>query len=128
MHLALGNLAFLEGLQHQLFGIEDVGRTGKSEPLLARDLCHRTFGRQVAFEYLQMAGRFQRIGNRPHNLLPGAQSRQILHILPQGLAGDGHAVAVQQSLLQKHLGNRRQAADSLEIFHNVRAAGLEIGK
>ena len=68
------------------------------------------------------------IRNRAHDLLAGAQAGQVLHILRERLAGHGDAVAVQQPLFKQHLHHGRQAADGLQVFHDVRAAGFEIGQ
>ena len=48
-----------------------------------------------------------------NDLLSGSQPRKIFHILPNGLAGDGHAIAVNQSFCQKQLDDGRHAADSM---------------
>ena len=38
----------------------------------------------------------------------------------------GHAAAIKQPLVQQHLHNQRDAADDIEIFHDVFAGRLEV--
>lgn len=43
------------------------------------------------------------------------------------LSGDGHARAIHQTLLHEHLEHRGDAAHTLQVFHDVLAAGLKVG-
>ena len=58
---------------------------------------------------------------------PAFRPGKIAEVLGQRLAGDGQAVAVEQSLFQQVLHHGRRAADVVQIFHHVFAARLQIG-
>ena len=61
-----------------------------------------------------------------HHVLVGGVGADVREVLRHGLAGDGHAVAMEQAGVQEHLEQRLEAADAHEVGHVVFAAGLEV--
>ena len=59
---------------------------------------------------------------------PSLRSGRSLQVFSQRLAGDGQAVAMQQTGIQQHPLHSRHAADVVEIFHHIAPAGLEVGQ
>ena len=51
----------------------------------------------------------------------------VLQILGDGLAGDGHAVAVEIAAVEQRLHQHRHAADLVQVLGHIAAARLEIG-
>ena len=60
------------------------------------------------------------------DLLALLQAGQIFQVLRDRLAGDGHAIAVEQLLIQQVLHHRRGAADVMHVLHDVLAAWFQV--
>mmetsp|Transcript_23572 Transcript_23572/g.69995 ORF Transcript_23572/g.69995 Transcript_23572/m.69995 type:complete len:327 (-) Transcript_23572:1233-2213(-) len=85
---------------HLLLRVEAARRPAEPDPLLARDLPHGALGRQVALENGDVPRRLDRLRDGVDDVLPLRQRRKVGDVLGDGLAGDSHAIAVQQALLQ----------------------------
>ena len=70
---------------------------------------------------------FNRTFERLNNVLFFRESGQIAQIFGQGLARHRQAVTMQQPFVQEVLHHCRSAADVMQIFHHVLAAGFEVG-
>ena len=119
-------LAF-ERVQHILFRVEDLGRSSENQTFFAGDFAHRPAWCEIALENTNMPRLFNRTLNRLNNVLIFRESGQIAQIFGQGLARHRQAVTMQQSFVQEVLHHCRGAADVMQIFHHVLAAGLEVG-
>ncbi len=62
-----------------------------------------------------------------HNLLAGFERRQFGKVFAQRFPGHRHAIAVEQTFFEQILHHPRRAADVVQIFLHVLAAGLQIG-
>jgi hypothetical protein len=69
-----------------------------------------------------------RVGEGADYVLVGGVTADVCEILGDGLAGDGQAMAVQEALIEEHLEQRLEAADTDEVSHVVLAARLEVGE
>ncbi len=85
-------------------------------------------GREVAVENDEVAVGFDRVAERADDLLALWIGFHALEIFGDGLASDGHAIAVEEALLEKHFHERDDAADGDELTHQKAAAGLEISQ
>ena len=63
-----------------------------------------------------------------HALRLGEDARHVGEVLGQRLAGDGEAVAVQQTRVEQRLHHGRRAADAVQVEHDVLAARLQVGE
>ena len=59
---------------------------------------------------------------------PAVNPGKRRQILGQRLAGDGQAIAVQQSFRQQVLHHRRRAADGVQILLHELSARLQVGQ
>ena len=76
-----------------------------------------------------MALLVQRLVERTYHLLIAARCRRHLgQLLRHGLAGDGLALAMQQSGLEQQLEHLRHATGAMEIGRDKTARGLEIAQ
>ena len=75
-----------------------------------------------------MTGSFDRIRQRTQDLLARSQARQLGEILSQGLAGHGHAAAIDKACLEQEFQHRRNSADFVQVFHHVLTARFQIGQ
>ena len=115
-------------MEHVLLAIEDLGGSAEAETLLAGNLGDRALGREAAPQDLDVARLLDGIVPGPDHLLIRRQSRQVGHVLGQGLACHGQAAAVENTPFQQHLVHGRDATDVVDVFHHVRAAGLQVGQ
>ena len=61
-----------------------------------------------------------------NHILPLAQRRRGGKVLRQCFPRDGHAVAIYHAALQEHLHHGGDAANLVQVFHHIFAAGLEV--
>ncbi len=126
--VALLDLVGEDGLQRRFLGIEDAGAAGELFAFLAGDFADAAHGREVAVEDDEMARRLDRVVEAVDDVLVLRVGLHVLEIFRDGPAGDGHAVAVEQALIEQHFHQRRETADADERGHDVLAAGLEVGE
>mmetsp|Transcript_46316 Transcript_46316/g.144899 ORF Transcript_46316/g.144899 Transcript_46316/m.144899 type:complete len:355 (+) Transcript_46316:1223-2287(+) len=127
-HGALGDLLGVDGLDHVVLRVVDLGGAGEAQALLARDLGDGALGGEVAVEDLDVAGVLDGVAERADDLLALGEAREIGEVLGHGLARDGHAGAVDEALLHEELHDGGRAADALHVLHYVGAGGLEVGE
>ena len=71
------------------------------------------------------------IGLRPgadHVLVLARLVGNVAQVLRDGLAGDRHALAVQQAVVEQHLHHLRDAAGLVQVHRDVAARGLEVAE
>ena len=95
----------------------------KLQAFLAGDFRDRAVGREVAVKDDEVAVLFDRVRERPNDVL-SCGIRLHLSRFPPSFAGDGQAVAVQQARVEQHLHQRPDAADRDQFGHRVVAARL----
>ena len=98
------------------------------EALLSGDLCHGAARGEVALEDDKVALGLDRVGEGADDLLPLGVGLECGKILPERLAGHGHAVAVQETGGEQVLHQGDDATDLDELGHQVFSARLEIGE
>ena len=87
-----------EGGEHELLGVVALGETLEVKTLLAGDLGHGSLGGDVAVEGLEMAGLLDGLLDGHDNLLALGEVGAGREVLSHGLAGAGHAAAVDETL------------------------------
>ena len=107
--------------------VEYARRALEALPLLAGDLRHGAALGHVAVEDAQVPGRLDRLAQSAHDLGIVGKRRRLRRVLRQRPPRDGHAVSVQETLGEEHPDQRRHAADTVQILHDVRAAGPKVG-
>src|SRR5690606_17715468 len=110
------------------FAFEHDGFAFKARTFLAGDFSNRTFGREVAVEDDKVTVFLDRIIERADDLLAGRIRFHVLERLGHGFAGDGEAIAVEQSRIEQRFHQRTNTADGNESAHAVFAAGFEVGE
>ena len=83
--------------------------------------------RERAAQHRDAALRVDRIGERVNDLAVGLRWIEIGEVLGHGLAGDGEAIAVEQTVLEQLAENQLHAADTVEVGHVVLAVRLHVG-
>jgi hypothetical protein len=126
--LALLDLAALERLDEGVFAVEGARLTLEAQALLARDLTDGSAGSQGAAQDLDVAGRLDGVAERADDLLRGREALDLLEVLGERLAGNGHDGAVDEVVLEQVLEQRGSATDALDVGHDVLARGLEVGQ
>ncbi len=81
---------------------------------------------QVAGQPDNAAGRRQRIAHRPDHVLVVVEFHAF-QVFGDGLAGHGHAVAVNVAAVQQGLHQHRHAAGFVHVLGHVLSARLEVG-
>jgi len=127
-HVALLDLLLLHGVEHVFFRVEAVGGAGELEAFFAGDLGHRAVGAEVAAHDTDMARRFERVRQRPDDVLPRGEARKCFQVLGDCFAGDREAIADQEAVLEEQLHHGGRAAHLVQIFLHILAAGPEVGK
>jgi hypothetical protein len=126
--LALLESAGLEGFDEEVLGVEAAGLAGEDGTLLAGDLADGALGGEAAAEDLDVAGGLDGVGDGADDVLVGGEVGDEFCVLLEGLAGDGHAGAVEHALLEQVLDQAGGAADVVEVLEDVLAGRLEVGE
>ena len=126
--VALDHGAVKNFFQRLLLGIVDARAALEAKAFLARDFGHGAFRGQVAAEDDEMAVLLDGIGERADDFLGVRVGLGRGQIFGQGAAGDGEAVAVEQTGVQKGLHHGLDAADGDQFGHEMFSARLEIGQ
>ena len=124
-HVALFVSALFDRFEGVLLAVEAQRRTAEAQRVHAGDFDDRTLRSEVALEDGEAAGRRDRVRGRANDLLP-AREFHIPQVLGDGLAGNGHAIAVQIAAVEQCLHQHRHAPDVVQILHHVAAARLQI--
>jgi hypothetical protein len=119
-------LALGHGRETFLFAVETAGGSGEAEVLHAGHLYDGAFRREVAPEADDAAGWRDRVVGRADHVLVRVP-RHALHVLGQRAAGHGHAVAVQEAVVEQRLHEDRDAARLKHVLGDVAAARLQVG-
>mmetsp|Transcript_2758 Transcript_2758/g.8597 ORF Transcript_2758/g.8597 Transcript_2758/m.8597 type:complete len:541 (+) Transcript_2758:489-2111(+) len=126
-HRPLERLRVLHHRSHHLFlCVEAARRPAEPDPLLAGDLPHGALGRKVPLQNGDVPRRLDRLRDGIDYLLPLRQRRKVGDVLGDGLAGDSHAVAMQQALLQHVLEHGGRASNGVQVLHHVLSTRLEV--
>ena len=83
---------------------------------------------EVAVKNDEVAVLFDRIVKSADDLLTRRIRLHVGEILGHRFAGDGQAIAVQQTSVEQHLHQRPNAADGDEFGHQISAARLQVGE
>ena len=126
--VAVFDLAVEDTAKRGFFGFVDDGLAGEGVAFLAGDLGDGAFGGEVTAQDAQVAVGLDRIGEGADDVLVGGVTADVREVLGDGLAGDGHAMAVQEALIEEHLEQRLEATDADKVGHVVFAARLEVGE
>ena len=108
--------------------MENPGGAIEAQAFLARDLGYRALGCDVAVKNCKVAVRFNGIAEVANNVLTFWIVLDIFEILSQRLAGYGHAIAVQQALVEHALHQRLDSTDLDKLRHQVFATGFHISQ
>jgi hypothetical protein len=114
------------GLKACFLAVEAAGGAGEFQPAHAGDLHDRAVGREISLEADDTAGGQNRLVGRAHHVL-GVIPFHALEVFRHGAAGDGHAVAVHETVIEQRLHQKRDAAGFEHVLGDVSAARLEIG-
>ena len=121
-HIAFLDFMPLQRGKHGLLLVKHARRAGKLFAFLARDLCNRASGREVAIKNLDVAGGFNWIGKRANDFLPLCEAGHIGEILRHSFSRYGQAAAIKQAVSQQVFHHGRYAADCVQILHHIQAA------
>ena len=113
-------------LEALLLGVEAARRPGELQRLQAGDLHDRAVRREVAREADDAAGRRHRLVGRTDHVLVRVPLH-VLQVLGDRPAGHGHAVAVQEAVVEQRLHQERHAARLEHVLGDVAAARLQVG-
>src|SRR5690606_7077440 len=119
-------LAGLHGGEGRLLAIEHPRRADMLQPRHACDFHDGAARREIALQADDAAGRRDRIGDRPHDILV-LRELHALQVLLNGLASHRQAVAMDVAAPEQLLQNHLHAADLVEVLGDVAPAGLEVG-
>lgn len=126
--LALLESASLESLDEEVFSVEAAGLSSEDGALLAGDLANGAFGGEAATENLDVASLLDGVGDRADDVLIGREIGHELGVLLQSLTSDGHAGAIENTLLKKELDQAGRAANFVQVLEDVLAGGLEVSE
>ena len=76
----------------------------------------------------QAAGAVDRLGHRPEHLAVDVGRGDVGEVLGHRAAGDGQDVAVQQPGVEQRPHHHRDAADPVDVGHDVLAERLDVGQ
>ena len=113
------------GLERRFFAVEHARRAGMALGVVAGDLHHRAFRREIALEDDQAAGRLDRVRQRPHDDLV-RRFRRFARVLADRPPGDRHRVGMQMSAFEQPPRDERDAAGAMQIGGDEAATRLEI--
>ncbi len=125
--VAFGIRPGLDRGESVFFTIEDPGGSAMFQMFQSCYFYNRPLRRQRPFEPNDASGIRQGIGDRTHNFLIGVETH-FLNIFCQRFAGNGDAVAVQESTVEKRTHEHRHTAGLPHVFGHETAAGLQIRK
>lgn len=125
--LAARDLAFVQGAVELGFFVEDARLASEDGAFFAGDLGDGAAGGEVAFEDLQVARGFDRVGERADDDLVLGQGGEGGDVFGQRLAGYGGDVAVEQASGYEEFLHGGHAADVVEIRHVVSSRRCEVG-
>ena len=100
----------------------------KREAFLAGDLGDCAGGGEIATEDDQVAGFLDGIADGADDGLALGVGFYSAQVFRDGLAADGHAIAVEEAGIEQRFHHGDDAADGDELCHEETAAGLEIGE
>src|SRR5215470_8039421 len=108
-----------------LLAVEAARRSGKLQVGHGGDFHDRAFGSEIALQPDDTPGRRQRLVGRTHHILVGIPLHAA-HVLGDRAAGDGHAVAVQEAMIEESFHEERHAASLEQILGDITAAWFQI--
>ena len=128
-HIAVFDLLRHDRIHGLALGVEHTRRAGDFGRFQSGDLGHTAFGRQVAFQNREMPLFVHRIVPLPDHILIGARiswyfGQRLFH----GLTGDGHAVTVQQAVVQQHFQHLRHTACTVKIHRHVAPRRFQVAQ
>lgn len=126
--LVFGDFVALEGLDEEVFVVEDAGLAGEDGALLSGDLANAAARGEGTAKDLDVAGFLDGVGEGADDLLIGGEVGNLLEVLREGFTGDGYAGAVDDAFLEEEFEEGRGAADVVEVGHDVFTGGLEVGE
>ncbi len=126
-HFAFFVLAQAHRLETGLLGIEASRRARNTQLVLghASDLDDRAFRREIAAQSDDAAGRRDGPIGRVDDVL-FVIPMDLRHVLGDGPASDGEAIAVQKAVVEQCLHQERNAASLEHVLGDIFAARLEI--
>ena len=110
------------------FGIEHAGAAGELKAFLAADFADGAGGGEVAVKDDEVAVLFDRVIEGANDFLAGGIIGRVTEILREGLAGDGEAIAVEQTTIEQAFHEGHQAADFDQFGHDETSARFEIAE
>ena len=75
-----------------------------------------------------MTSLLDRVGERTDNLLVRREIGDVLEVFGEGLTSNGHARAINETLLDQELNERRSTTDIVQVVEHILARGLEVGQ
>src|SRR6266702_5430600 len=121
--LAVG--AVLDGLKGVLFPVEAASWTGEPQVGHSRDFHDRTFWRQIALQTDHTTGDGDRLVCRVHHILVRIPFH-ALEVFGDRATGDRNAVAVEKSVVEQRLHQKRYAANFKHVFGDITTTRLQI--
>src|ERR1700690_1270887 len=119
-------LLVLDRIEAGFLAVETARRSAELERRRhAGDFHDRAFGGKIAFHADHTAGRQQRLICRAHHVLVRVPFH-ALHVLGDGAAGDGQAIAVQIAVGEQCLHQIRHAPSLEHILGDITAARFQI--
>ena len=107
-----------------LLGLEHTRGAHLLQALVAGELDHAAFGREVPAQDREPAGGLDRVGQRSYDGL-AVRLLRTSSDLADAAAGDGRRVAVEQAGFEQALGHERDPPGLVEIHGHVVAPRLE---
>jgi len=126
--LLLLDLVAFQRSDKVIFLIEHASLTNEASTLLTSDLANTATGSERTTQNLNVTGALDGVGEGADDLLVTGEVGSLLQVLSHSLTGDGHARAVNETLLQQKLEQRRSSTNLKHISHDVLAGGLQIGE
>ena len=116
-------LYFFHRLEAGLFAVEAKRRAGEFQIRHAGDFHNCAIGREIAFQAHDSTGDGDRIVGLAHHVLVRVPFHR-LEILRDGAAGDRHAVAMQEPVIEQCLHQERHTASFEPILGDIVTARL----
>ena len=128
-HGAGFDLAGEDRVHRRVLTFEHPGRAFEGHLLLREsgDLHHAPLRRQGTGEHDDAGIGMDRVGEGMDDPTVGSGRVEQFEVLAHGPAGDRHAFAVEQTGIEQVLHHHGHTADSVEVGHMERAAGLHVG-
>src|SRR5260221_9253240 len=122
-------LAGVDAIDEFVFAVEDTGCAFEAFAFLAADLSYAAAFGQIAVKDLEVAGGFDRVFQGLDDILfCKVETWDILQVFGECLAGDGEAVAVQQSFFEQVFHDGGYTAIFVKVLHEEFAAGLKVSQ